>query len=432
MAQKISTRKRNELAAAEKRFPGMGGNSPQERIQAVPYEGIQTSIEQIRRGTGEVANAPWLLPANVEIQRRRVEFFRQNRFDRNVEADRNAYAQRLINSIGNPQAASELAAYRQFEMTGDIMATPFALAAYQTINLAADEMPMIVKPRSRNLQRFTVRTQALDGGAREDQWRADITISSSELELLSTDKVEYSLWDLQQGNISAADQVNTELQYDMDMKVDSLALSNLQGAQTASGLRALLSIHPSIIASNIPDTNYLDLTNVGTYGVANTLTLARLKAILNHIAMFAAADPTRALTMTQILMSPQNIRDPWDFIDLVSGYDSSGTFGQNKPSETIPEPVREQIFNTGMFTQAWGYKFLWSPNPQIAKGRLYILTNQPLGWMFTKSNFDRVVRYDDTNSPVHAEHNMGQIMLQKALAFFIPDLWKHHVVIVDF
>lgn len=415
------------LEEAERKFPG------REKLITMPYMGIPASVQRMREaGEAEVANASWMLPSNREVYRRRLKALREARYDRSNPKEYEVYANRLRAAYSNPVAAAELAAYRTFEITNDVMASPFALGTFQAINLSADELPLILTPRSRNLQRFTVRSQALDGGSRSIQWRTAKSILTAEIDLMATDKVEYSLRDLQQGDVAEADAVNRELQYDLDMKVDGLALAQVDAAKTVSGLRALLNVHPSVIPANIPDTNYLDLTNVGTYGVLHKLTIERLKAILNHISLFGAADPTQALSMTQIVISPQNVRDPWDYISLVSGWDSSGSFGQQKPTSTVPEAMRDQIFSSGMISQAWGHTFNWTPNSQLDVGKAYIFTNQPLGWFFTKTDFDRTIKYDESNSMVHLENNIGEIMLQKALAFYVPDLWKYRVIIVDF
>ena len=192
-----------------------------------------------------------------------------------------------------------------------------------------------------------------------------------------------------------------------------------------------MNIHPNIAQNAIPDTNYLDLTNVGTYGTANTWTIARLKALLNHIAMWGfGLDPAGAISIRTMIMSPLNARDSWDYVDLVSGFDSSGSFGQQIPNNTVPQSVRENIFNSGsMIQSAWGYNWQTQYNPQVTKGRAYVFTNLPLGWYFTKTEFDRTITFD---GPEQQEMNYNQIVMQKPLRFVVPDLWKYRIVIIDF
>jgi hypothetical protein len=421
MSAKVLTKDRQAAREADSRFPN-------ERIRGCPIE--IGSVDQVRRGDADVGDVPWINKSSVPILRKRRKEMEDDRFDPSSADDMREYASLLQAAANDPAVWNEVAAYRTFVFTNDVMASPFALSAFQTINFSADELPLIERPRSRNLQRFTVRSHSLDGGTLSQQWRPSKTIESFDFEMIATDKVEYTLMDLQQGNVSAAADIDRELAYDMEMKVDELAKAQLDAAQTASGLRALLSIHPKVVLANIPDKNYLDLTNTTTYGPANVFTLVRLKAVLNHIALFGAAYPDQAMSIQTILCSPQNMRDAWDYVELVSGFNSS-TLAQN-PENVVPKGVRDQIFSTGMMTSAWGMTWNWTPNSQLDKGRMYVLTNQPLGWFFTKSEFDKMIRYDATNSPQHAENNIGEVFLQRAIRFFVPDLWKYRVVIIDF
>ncbi len=393
-------------------------------ITATP---LSVDIASVRRGEHAPSEVPWLLPANRAILNRRSEIASETRFDRSNPADMREYSDRIRASLNNQDAAADLAAYRIFELTSDVMASPFALGAFQGINLSDDELPGIIRPRSRNYQRFTIRTIGQDGGSRQDQIKTTKAFSAYEMDLISTDKVEYNLYDIQQGDVEGVEIANSALEYDMDMKIDSLAESNMFAAKTVSGLRDLLNIHPLIVSANLPDTNYLDLNSLHA-GNSGVLTIEKLKSILDHIAKFGAVGGDgvgETLTIQSIVMSPQNLRDPWDFIDLVASGDGSV---KPLPGETVPREVRNQIFQTGMFTSAWGQNFSWIPNGRIAKGRMYVFTNQPLGWFFTKTNFDRLIRWD---GPDNIEQNYGQMVLQRCLQFVIPDLWKHRVLICD-
>jgi hypothetical protein len=402
---------------------------PGEKISV--FSRRSASLNAVRRGEADIASAHACAPFNHRVVSTRLERLRSNRVDRLTQPDKaKKLSQRLAQSISDPSAASDINSYRNFILTNDVMATPFAMGAFQIADLSMDEQVMLEFPRSRNLQRFSVRSVSLDGSVRSDQWRQKKDFSQIEMEMIATDKVQYPLQDLQLGNLDEEAAVMDALQYDLDMRIDELALAQVNAAEASSGLRGLLSLHPKVIAANIPDTNVLDLTDTGTYGTANKITLPRLKAILNHIVMIGSADPTRAVNPTQFMISPQNKQDIWDFVSLVSGWDDSSI--NSDPKNVVPEGTRDSIFNTGAFSSAWGYTFQWSPNAQIAAGKMYIFMDQPLGWLFTKSDFDRTVKFDDTNSPTHAEYNYGEVMHRKAMRFYVPDLWKHRVVIVNF
>jgi hypothetical protein len=384
------------------------------------------SMSDVRSGRREASEVPFVGEFNRDHVERVVANRRENTFNRSDKNDLKKFRQLLKDSARDEGVARELADYRQFELTADVMASPFALAAFQEVPLSATELPMIVRPRSRNSQRFTVRRASVDGGQYSAQWQTTKSAETAEMDLLSTDKVEYSLVDIQQGNVSEFDNINVELTYDMEMKIDGLAKTNIDAQQTASGLRDNLSIHPLVQVDTIPDTNYLDLDTLYP-GDPDVLTIEKLKYILNHVALLEAAFQKEGLKMQSIQMSPLNLRDAWDFTDLV--YDATGS--EIAPKQTVTTPVREQIFSTGAITNAWGMTFSWVPNTQIPKGKMYVFFNQPLGWMFTKTEFDKLFKWDESNSMDHAEANIGEIMWRRCLAFYMPDLWKYRILIID-
>ncbi len=406
----------------EDRFPGGS-----ESIAARPSNPQQAFL-RARKGE-DCANVPWINPDNHETLNTMVKSRIDNTFDMSKPEDRAEYRKRLIATGHSAQAAEEMAAYRTFEITNDVMASPFALSAFQVIDLSPDELPMITRPRSRNLQRFTVRSQGIDGGSRQQQWQTTKAVSQYELDSLATDRLNYPLMDIQQGDISASEAINVELKYDMEMKIDALAKTNIDATSVDSGLRNLLSIHPAVNTSNLPDANHFDL-NVPFPNNPGVLTIQKLKYILNQIALLQSAGGVlEGLTIQTVMLSPQNMRDSWDFIDLVSGVGSAQE--GVKPEQTVTRETRQEIFKSGMFTSAWGYSWNWTPNSQIAKGKMYIFMNQPIGWMFTKQSMDKTYTWNDTNSPDHAEANMGEVMMRRILSFLRPDLWAYRIIIID-
>jgi len=383
----------------------------------------------------------WMLPHNRDRVRQEIAMAYENRYHWRTNADDRAeYANLLAQSEHSSELQREVAQYRTFEITSDIRALPFALGAFQQINLSADELPMMITPAAPR-QSFAVRWIGQDGGARQDQWRTSRSAQNIEMRMLSTDKVEYTLFDLQQGFLNEVEQVNSQLRFDMEAKIDDLAMAAMDANIYPSGLRSIMNIHPSIDQSNIPDTNYLDLTNTTTYGAANVLTLARLKAILHHVAMWGFGfGPDGPMNLQTMIMSPLNARDSWDYVDLVSGWDSAaatwdgsraGPGGFSNPLNTVPTGTREQIFNTGaLLNSAWGYTWQSQFNARLGVGRMYVLTNQPIGWFFTKTEFDRLIEWRD--QPDNIEQNYGQSVLRRAVQFFNPQLWAYRFLVVDF
>lgn len=410
-----------ELSAAklDRQFPG-------EKIQACALPGLELGYGPHITEDRLVEGVSWFLPANRRKWARDQASARANSFDwRNNKDHREKYSALIRKSSETTkegqQTRLELNAYRQFEMLRDMYAMPFAMAAFQSINLSADELPLIINPKAR--QYFGVRYIGQDGGARQDQWREAKDIQQFEMRAISTDKIEFPLIDIQQGNVNRQTVINDQLRFDMEMKLDSLAQDQIDAAKTTSGLRDLLALHPLIIAANIPDKNYLDLTGTDP----QVLTIAKWKTILSHVNSYGpGTDPDRSLTISTVIMSPQNVRDQWDYINLVSGFAGVGTV---QPRDTVPIGVREDIFRTGMMNSAWGYTWNAIPNNRIPKGRLYVFMNQPLGWFFTKTEFDQLLLWD---GPDQQEENLGQIVWKRVFQFVVPDLWKYRILIVDF
>ena len=412
-----------ELAAISREFKGSN-------IKAKPRsESPVSQIRSIRAGRGSIDDCDWMLPGNIETQKDEFASFQEGRFDRRDQDDLVRYRNLIVaaSDTANIKAQRELAEYRKFEITSDVMAVPWSMAAFQTVPLKPNELPMIERPQSKNLNSFNVSYVGIDGGRYSAQWRTTKEAETMEMEMLTTDRVEYSIMDLQQGDISQVDAINQRLLYDLEMKMDILAKANIDAAKVVSGLQDTMNIHSSVVLANIPDTNYLDLTAVGTAGV---LDIAKFKTILALVTKFGSAGGADVpIQMRSVMLSPQNMQDQWDFVSLVSGFSGGDAV---EPKDTVPTSVRDNIFANGMFSSAWGYNFNWVPNNQLAKGKLYIITDQPIGWLFTKPIFDKMLKWDETNSPDHAERNMGELLYQKAVKFVVPDEWRYRVIIVDF
>jgi hypothetical protein len=147
-----------------------------------------------------------------------------------------------------------------------------------------------------------------------------------------------------------------------------------------------------------------------------------------HIARFGQGiNSDGGMSISNIQYSPENLQDWWDFVDLVSGFDSN--ILEEDPKNVVPTAIREQIFSTGMMNSAWGMSWSSQVNATIPKGRMYVFTNQPIGWMFTKTNMDKLLRWE---GPDQQEMNLAQILWQRAMMFVQPDLWRHRYVVIDF
>lgn len=388
------------------------------------------TISDFKEGLCKINEVSGLLPGNVAVINELNEMRAKGKYDLNSLEERRSYSRFLKGTFGidaNESNVKDLNDYVSFVIDTDVMASPWALSTFQITPLRKDELPLIKFPRTRNLQRFAVNSAALDGTMTRNQWRETQDVLQMEMDMIGTELIEYSVANLQTGDINAGQALETEVMYDLEMKIDSLAKAQIDANAVASGLRDALSLHPNIVAANIPDTNYLDLSGVD----AGVLTLDKLKQIISHVSKFGyagAADEKFEISSIQI--SPQNLQDPWDFVSLVTGWDNSDA-NQDLPKNTIPSSMRDDIFNGGMITRAFGQTFSWMPNVQLAKGKLYVSTTKPLGWMFTKPEFDQFYWWDARTDSKYAVNNNGEMMAKKALKFYVPEAWRQRILVVD-
>lgn len=416
----MSIKEKNELEHANRMFPGSNVTG-----MAMPKPHDMTSAYRL---------SSFMQPSNrnrfAELYSEEVasQFYNRGvREEREELSKQIAAAYNFSNQNTREKKSAELAAYMEFELVRpEILATPFALGAFQAINLGNGDLPLILRPQSR--QYFNVNYCAIDGSPKQDQWRTTKSAEQILMRNMSTVKVEYPLRDLQQGDVNEYDRIQNQLRFDMDMKIDEQALAQIDGAAAEQGLRDTIDIHPRIDVNNIPDGNYLNLTNSATYGATGTWTLPRLKALLAHINRFSAGvTPEGPMAISSIIYSPQNVEDWWSFVDLVSGYDSSTL--EASPQNVVPTPVREQIFSTGMMNNAWGHSWTSIHNPIIPKGTMYVFTNQPIGWFFTKTGYDNLIRWE---GPDQVAMNLGQVQWSRAFQFATVDLWRYRFVKVVF
>jgi hypothetical protein len=375
-----------------------------------------------------------ILPDNIKYIEKQIASLAEGRFDRDNEEDVERLRKLLMNAWGDSgtsvtpdsqKAWKELADYIEFELNYDIPAAPWCLGTFQQVNLQAGQLPLFKTPYS-DLERFTVRSMALDGTAEMAQWKSAREVSTIEMEYLSTPQVEFRDMDLQTGDVNQVDKYKTKLQHSLDMHLDALAKTNIDAALVVSGLRDMFNVETGIDSTVIPDTNYLDLTSV-SYGAANTITILRIKAILLHLLKFGMLGyADEKFTISNIQVSPHNAFDHWDFTDLVSDVTDAD------PATTVPTPTREAIFQTGAFINAWGNKFTMTPNPQLTKGRLYVFSTQPLGWVFYKPELDKFYMWDGRLVPALAMKNRGLMQMSKAVKIYVPDLWRTRIAIVDY
>lgn len=372
-----------------------------------------------------------ILPCNRKYVEKSIASLIEGRFDRDNEEDLEKYRNLLKKAWGesgtnvtdeSQKAWRELADYMEFELNYDIPASPWCLGAFQQVNLQDGQLPLFKTPYT-DLERFTVRSMALDGTAEMAQWKNSRSVSSIEMEYVTTPQVEFRDMDLQTGDVNQMDKYKAKLQHSMDMYLDGLAKTNIDASLVVSGLRDMFNVETGLDPTVIPDTNYLDLNGSD----AGVLTIEKIKAILLHVLKFGMLGyADEKFTISNIQVSPHNAFDHWNFTDLVSDVTNAD------PTTVVPTPVREAIFQTGAFVNAWGNQFTMTPNAQLTQGRLFVFSTQPLGWAFYKPGMDKFYMWDGRTVPALAMKNRGLMQMTKAVKIYVPDLWRSRITIVDY
>lgn len=312
---------------------------------------------------------------------------------------------------------SELAAAVVTNVSTDVLAHLFALGFFQEVTLGPSDWPILqTDKRDKN---YTCTYLGEDGLPKRKQRVSRRDHSQYLMQKYTTEEVEYPLMNLQTGDVSELDRVQRELAYEIRLGVDNLARALLDAGTYASGLRATLNLHSSIVTANIPDKNYYD----ESANDSGTLTIAKLKDILDYYVRFAndVELDGMPLTIKTIYMSSTMIRNIWDFVTLVAGYDSSGTYVQD-PKSAVPASMQEGIYTSGKINSVFGYPINIVARNTITAPYLYIASNKPCGFLWRKPAFDEVWANNDPN---YRRQNKGSLQMAQCLAMAMPSEWAY-------
>jgi hypothetical protein len=203
--------------------------------------------------------------------------------------------------------------------------------------------------------------------------------------------------------------------------MDQVALGFLKQNKLASGLRNLLSLHPSITAANIPDANYLDLSGIAGTG---TWTIEKIKRILDYTVRFTSdvqplegGELAGPLQVRAVHCSSTRLRDIWDQVDLVALVGSTPSGEPNfvtGPSQTVTPEARGEIFRSGKLERMFGHPFTLVPNNRLAANEVYVAMSRPAGVFHSKPSFDSAYH---NQSPEMAARNMETYWMRKCGVF---------------
>jgi len=283
----------------------------------------------------------------------------------------------LIGAEKDPQRRQEVAEARLIRVSNDVLAHTWALSFLELQTLGDAEWPVLTnRKRDKN---YTVTYLGENMGAARKQRVERYSTLQLLMKQISTEVVEWPLVSLQVGSVDQGRDVEQELSYELDLKIDQEAKAVLDSAAITSGLRATLNLHPAIISANIPDANHLDHSGVGTSGV---LDVEKFKRLLDYFERFAAdveLDRT-ALGIKAIYLPSTVKRQIWDFVDLVAGFSLAGAV--QDPKNTIPTEARMEIWRSAKLESMFGYRFAIVTRNTLATPYAYVSSNKPAGFFW--------------------------------------------------
>ncbi len=326
------------------------------------------------------------------------------------------------------EVAQECCAARLIKIQNDVLAHTFALSFFELTVLEDGEWPQIINNHiDRN---FKVTKLGQNGGAPKKQVVERMTNLQLLMERLTSEEYEFPLYNLQVGQTDQLDKAQARITYEMVLKLDALARAILDASRLASGLRATLNLHPSIVATNIPDKNYYDLSGVGTSGKWD---VEKIKQVLDYTARFSAdtSDDLGALEVKTIYVPSVSKRDWWDMCDLVSAYSGSGGAAPTgvvaDPKNTIPHEARLEIWRSDKLSQMFGYEFSIVTRNVIAAPYNYVAMNRPVGMYFHKPSQDKIIL---DNSAAKQKDNTNSIMSAQTMQLALMSEYTKNYMVV--
>jgi hypothetical protein len=326
-------------------------------------------------------------------------------------------------AAGDKDAASEVSAAIKSEVNLNILGQLFAMSMFDIKTYADPDWPWIrAKRQDFN---YVVSTIGLDGGTPQKQMIEGIQQYQLYFKSYVTEETSYQLFDLQTGQMDYFADAIADITYALGLHLDKTAKTLLDSNQYASGLRDLINLHPSIVAANIPDANYLDLSTItGGASAGGQFTTEKVKRILDYcnrwtsdVQPMGGGELSGSMRVKSVHCSSRRMRDLYDLADAVALVGSLPTGEANfvtSPSQTIPEDARGQIFRSGKLETWWGAPFTLVPNNRLAADEVYVAMNRPAGVFHHKPSMDEVFR---DQSPKLRSQNRESVYMKKVGVF---------------
>ncbi len=338
------------------------------------------------------------------------------------------YLKSALEAVDNPDAAQELAALRERAINGDpaayqelnalrvinvnnfVTAQATALAFFNVIPLEAADVPYL---QNNTRQEVKARYIGEDGKARMMQAAKTQTNTHIPLRLISSDSIEFKIFDVYKGNVADDAMAQFDVSHDVAMKVnaelwvlilDQIA-NNFNYTNSRKELRTL-NLHSSVRVANLPTGNLITLSG-------NTNSSKCRFDVMRKIAQWCMQWGTSTLSTGEV--SPVSIYvpsiDAGDMLDEISADSADG-------------PVIKEIKDVGHVVSLGGKTFNVIPDATLdpAQGLAVVRTNKPLGDAFTKAAGDYVFPGSATDiTPAQRAANKAEMSARKVYGAVAPE-----------
>lgn len=316
--------------------------------------------------------------------------------------------------MGDVDARAKVARIRMLKVNNYLMALSNWLMFFNKVNLAEDEVPYWENSVGREV---AVAYTGPDGKARRAQVPKDQAFNQIGLKKLSTEIVEYFLFDPIKGRIADEQKALIDLARDLKAGIDRRAkpfVTAAAAAFTTTGANTgrTYVLGGDIASGNVPTTNAIDVSDAPES--STRFSKAAMDAIIGYAMSFG--------DLFGMQLRPKAILVP---ASDVSGILADVTFTSQ------PNSIVEQIFDGGRVKNYAGYNFDIIPDITLAPadGFAYVAFDHPIGECYEKND---PYGTRDVITPESEMNNKGQMYQSTYIGFVQPKPWSPFVLRVKY
>lgn len=317
---------------------------------------------------------------------------------------------------GAVEAHAEIVALRQTQINNHIMASSTALPFFNVQNLADNERPEY----KHTTRQFEVGVTKVGQGGQPQQMQVVKRDSHVDIDMypLSTDEIEFPLWDFARGDISQQSVVTQMAAEDLELEQDAILWTALKAkcasfdlTNSVPALRTYTQ-HSRIPSGQFPTTNVLDASSAGRWSYD------AIKLIYAYLDSWADKAPELGGIMNAVEIH-------------IPSKDASGMLADITPSTQITDQsLSGQVRARGYIYDVGGRQFMLRPNIHLssADNAAYVRVNAAVGDVFFKPGFNE--RLSEIKLDVRG--NKGSAVFGRLWGAAIPNIGATRIIKVTY